>query len=132
MIKKFVTYGETYDIEIDEDTYTIHVRQAGKHLGKIELDERQDDFSGEFYYHICHLALEACKGRGIGQACLEFHKEIYGGLLTAARPNSGELPDGSQLIGDGIPFIARMRAKKIVAPIEDLWDEHVAPDSSSE
>jgi len=123
MIKEFTACGEIYEIEIDEDTHRIHVGKAGKRVGTIDLDEREDDFSGEVYFHICHLALDACKGRGIGQACLEFHKEIYDAPLTASRPNSGELPDGSHLTGDGVPFIARMRTKGIVAPIDSLWDE---------
>ncbi|WP_460164288.1 hypothetical protein [Pseudomonas sp. S2_F03] len=123
MIKEFTARGEIYEIEIDEDTHRIYVGKAGKRVGTIDIDEREDGFSGEVYFYICHLALDACKGQGIGQACLEYHNEIYGGPLTAAMPNSGELLDGSHLTGDGVPFIARMRAKGIVAPVDSWRDE---------
>lgn len=123
MSKIFETNGKTYEIEIEDDTHKIHVREAGALVGTIELDEREDDYAGTTYFHICHLALDACKGQGIGQACLEYHKEVYGAPLTAAKPNSGTLPDGSHLTGDGVPFIARMRAKGIVAAADSWQDE---------
>jgi hypothetical protein len=126
MIKEFISRGEIYEIEINEPSHLVHMRPAGQSLGTINLNEREDDFPKDGYYHICHLALDACKGRGLGQACLEFHKENYSAPLTAAQPGSGSLPDGSHLIGDGIPFIARMRAKRIVAPVERCRDEEVA------
>ncbi|EPG8943774.1 hypothetical protein L4Z64_001178 [Pseudomonas aeruginosa] len=110
--------GNLYVIEVDEDGSEITVSRGVKRLGEIRLDRREDDFGrGEVeYFHITHLALERCKGLGIGRACLKHHIEMFGLPITAGSAHLGHAQDGSHLTGDGVPFIARMREEGIVEP----------------
>lgn len=110
--------GNLYVIAVDEDGYEITVSRGVTRLGVVRLDRREDDFGrGEVeYYHITHLALEPCKGLGIGRACLLHHIETFGLLLTAGYADRGPAADGSHLTGDGVPFMARMRDEGIVQP----------------
>jgi hypothetical protein len=103
-----------YEISFDDDGNEIDVYRAGKKLGSISLDFRDDDDDRE-HYHITHLALDGCKKLGIGEQCLKLHKEIFNTPLTAGRSNAGQQDDGSHLTGDGPAFIASMREKGIVA-----------------
>ncbi|WP_248767869.1 hypothetical protein [Pseudomonas sp. MWU12-2345] len=107
--------GKIYTITIDDEGEDISVTRDGKNLGKIRLEYREDG-DGSAYYHITHLALEACKRLGIGQRCLEIHKEAFCEPLTAGTSALGQFDDGSHLTGDGPAFIAKMRKKGIVAP----------------
>lgn len=122
--------GLCYSISIDDDGQEITIDRDGRKVGSISLDFH----SGESWdnspdrYHITDLSLEQCKGKGIGQRCLELHIEEFGMKLTAGVAGRGEAPDGSQLIRDGIGFIKRMREKGIVCPSEfdfdrPEWDE---------
>ncbi|HCF9660100.1 TPA: hypothetical protein NI776_001827 [Pseudomonas aeruginosa] len=122
--------GLCYSITIDDEGQEITIERDGKKVGSISLDFH----SGELWdnspdrYHITDLSLEQCKGKGIGQRCLELHIEEFGMKLTAGVAGRGEAPDGSQLIRDGIGFIKRMREKGIVCPSEfdfdrPEWDE---------
>lgn len=104
-----------YTILFDDDGYEISVYKTGQKLGSISLDLRDEDGDWE-HYHITHLALDGCKGIGIGQRCLELHKENFDTPLTAGRSNAGQQNDGSHLTGDGPAFIAIMRKKGIVSP----------------
>lgn len=110
--------GLCYSITIADDGQEIVIEHNGKTVGSISLDFH----SGEIWdnspdrFHITNLALEQCKKKGIGQRCLELHIEMFGMTLTAGVSDRGEAPDGSNLIGDGIGFIKRMREKGIVSP----------------
>lgn len=88
--------GNQYVIEVDEDGYEITVSRGATRLGVVRLDRREDDFGrGDVeYYHITHLALEPCKGLGIGRACLMHHIETFGLLLTAGYADRGRLRTG--------------------------------------
>lgn len=104
-----------YTILIDDEGNEISVYRTGQKLGSISLDLRGEDDDWD-YYHITHLALDGCKRLGIGQHCLELHKEIFDAPITAGRSNAGQQDDGSHLTGDGPAFIAVMRKKGIVSP----------------
>ena len=64
-----------YTILFDDEGYEISVYKTGQKLGSISLDLRDEDGDWE-HYHITHLALDGCKGLGIGQRCLELHKNF--------------------------------------------------------
>lgn len=102
-----------YTIFFDDEGYEITIYKTGENLGSISLDLRDED-DGSEYYHITHLALDRCKGLGLGQHCLELHKRIFHTPLTAGRSDGGQQYDGSHLTGDGPAFIANMRRKGIV------------------
>ncbi|MEA8592140.1 hypothetical protein PZT57_26200 [Pseudomonas aeruginosa] len=131
MIEQFTAKdGLCYTITITEEGDEITIERKGTKLGSISLDfhggEAWDNSPDR--YHITDLSLEQCKGKGIGQRCLEFHIEVFGMKLTAGVADRGEAPDGSHLIRDGVGFISRMREKGIVCPSEfDIerpeWDE---------
>ena len=114
------TDGLLYCITIADDGQEITIERDGKKVGSISLDfhggEAWDNSPDR--YHITDLSLEQCKGKGIGQRCLELHIEEFGMKLTAGVADRGEAPDGSHLIRDGIGFIRRMREKGIVCPSE--------------
>ncbi len=115
--------GETYVIALDHFGEEISVYRGGERVGQIKLRcIAAPDESGRDWYHITHLALEACRGLGIGTRCLQFHKEVNGAILTAGRNDGFRADDGSHLTEDGPGFIAKMRAKGIVAP--DLESRH--------
>ncbi|HHK0379435.1 TPA: hypothetical protein ACQQJB_003609 [Pseudomonas aeruginosa] len=122
--------GFFYSIIIDDDGQEITIELDGKKVGSISLDFHGGGVwdNSPDRYHITDLSLEQCKGKGIGQRCLELHIEEFGMKLTAGVAGRGEAPDGSHLIGDGIGFIKRMREKGIVCPSEfdferPEWDE---------
>lgn len=108
--------GSSYLINISDDGDLIIVTKAGVGVGTISLDYRDDEEgSGDSSrYHITHLALDDCKGLGIGQRCLELHIEYFGFPLTAGYAGYGQADDGSHLTGDGPAFIEKMRKKGIV------------------
>ncbi|MEW5713547.1 hypothetical protein AB1462_14385 [Pseudomonas sp. SB113] len=110
--------GNSYMITIDDEGDVINVTRGGALVGNIRLDYRddEDDTGAPDRYHITHLALDACKGLGIGQRCLELHRECFGFPLTAGYAGIGQSSDGSHLTGDGPAFIAKMRKKGIVCP----------------
>ena len=78
------------------------------------------------YFHITHLELEKCKREGIGRRCLQYHKEIFDSPITAGPKCGSKQEDGSHLVGDGVPFIAKMRMEGIVCPdpedVENRYD----------
>lgn len=118
MIKEFVAKDKaTYTIEIDEDGEKITVARDGTVLGTISLDWHDSEPSiGEpEHFKITHLELDNCKGKGLGEQCLRYHRECFDVSLTAGDANRGESSDGSHLVGDGAGFIARMREKQIVS-----------------
>lgn len=119
MDKLFVAKdGNCYLLEIERDGCEIFVSRGIKRLGEIRLDYREGDVchGQPDTFHITHLALDKCKRLGVGRACLEFHHEQYGCLLTAGYADGVPADDGSHLTGDGPGFIAAMRELGIVLP----------------
>lgn len=117
MIKEFVAKdGATYAIKIDEDGETITVVRGGAKLGTISLDwhEAEPSIGEPAHFKITHLELANCKGKGLGEACLRYHRECFDAPLVAGDADRGESSDGSHLIEYGVGFIARMREKQIV------------------
>ena len=112
--KNFISkHGLKFQITIDDDGCEIAVSCSDKKVGSISLDEKCDP--NQFYYYITDLSLEKCKNQGVGQACLEYHRELFDAPITAASEfNTEKISDGSHLIGDGVGFINNMRKKGIV------------------
>lgn len=96
--------GNCYLLEIEMDGCEITVTRGSKRLGEIRLNYREGDAArGQpDTFHITHLALDKCKRLGVGRACLEFHLEQYGCLLTAGYADRGPSEDGSHLTGDDL------------------------------
>ena len=113
--------ANNYKIQISDEGETISVYLGEQIVGKILLEYKSDNITGypggeKEIYHIINLSLDGCKGIGLGQACLEFHKEIYGLPITAGQDRMvhGESEDGSHLTGDGVGFVSAMREKHII------------------
>ncbi|MEB0898604.1 hypothetical protein [Citrobacter portucalensis] len=104
--------GQTYQINLDDEC--IEVRLDGERMGSISLTLVEMDRYSRDYYYITNLDLAKCKGLGIGRACLQFHREEIGEAIYAADEYGQKMDDGSHLIDDGIPFIAKMREEGIV------------------
>tara|TARA_B100000700_G_scaffold313905_1_gene399678 strand:+ start:9894 stop:10277 length:384 start_codon:yes stop_codon:yes gene_type:complete len=109
--------GRTYTLVIPDEGDRISAELCGNEVGYIALDY----ISGEYkrpgdYYYITDLAMNRCKGIGIGEEALRFHKEIFDTPIVAAPERGPKMQDGSHLIDDGLPFIRRMREKGIVCP----------------
>ncbi|CAK1212579.1 TPA: hypothetical protein J4Q69_001336 [Escherichia coli] len=106
--------GNTYQIDLDDEY--IEVRLSGEKVGSISLNLIQNDDYSPDYYYITDLSLEKCKRLGIGRECLRLHQKEIKSPICAAEENSVKMSDGSHLIGDGVPFIAKMRDEGIVVP----------------
>lgn len=115
-IEDFTTKGgDLYTIEIDMSGEEITVYRDCIQKGCISLHLIEGDFPRiPDTYHITNLALNECKGQGIGRRCLQFHAELFDSPITAG-PNDGSRPDdGRYLIDDGLGFVAKMRSEGIV------------------
>ncbi|MEQ5572371.1 hypothetical protein ABN306_06040 [Providencia huaxiensis] len=106
--------GTTYKINVAEDSIRVHLNDI--EIGSIILETRHDDINNVIYSYIIDLSLENCKRLGIGQKCLELHKEKFQLPICAASEYGPKLDDGSYLVGDGVGFVARMRDKGIICP----------------
>lgn len=112
--------GTIANIVIDQDGTVISVWIGGAETGSIELTMGD----GPYHFHITHMFLNKCKGKGIGRACLRFHKECFAAPLTASSPfEPGQKLDGSHLTGDGLPSISKMRDEGIVCRHSDEYDQ---------
>ena len=109
--------GRLYTLVIPDEGDRIGAEYCGKEVGYISFDYIPEEYKclGNYYY-ITDLAMDSCKGNGIGEAALRFHKEIFGALIVAAPEQGPKMQDGSHLIEDGAPFIRKMREKGIVCP----------------
>ena len=116
--------GRKYDIEIDDFGEEITVSINGQKCGSISLEFHDgDERSGiPDFYKITYLALDACKGQGVGQKCLELHKRTFETILTAGRSDVSRSEDATHLIDDGPGFIENMRKKGIVCRENDYND----------
>ena len=108
--------GKLYTINVDDEGERLEVSLQGVSLGHILLEYRYDPPIEPEHFYIHDLALDKCKGKGLGEAALSFHKEHFGLPIVAAREHGPKREDGSHLIDDGVPFIRRMREKGIVCP----------------
>lgn len=111
--------GRSYIISIDDEGENIEVVRWGEKLGHITLEYRCDWPIEPEHYYINDLALNKCKGKGIGEAALNYHIECFGLPISAAKEKGPKLIDGSHLIEDGTPFIRRMRKRGTVCPESD-------------
>jgi len=110
--------GREYRIEIDDgDEISVWLDDVKKGMISLRWIEGPED-AGSDYYHITHLALDACKGQGVGRRCLQFHQEVFDAAITAGNAHDGQMGDGSHLTGDGPGFIAKMRAEGLVVDDE--------------
>ena len=115
--KEFIAKdNQSYLIRLNDTGEEISVLQGSEPAGVIDL-KRVRMPSGTEYYLITVLDLEKCKRKGIGEAALRFHKEIFKRPLTA----NGDVREGrrsseSQVTREGIMFIQKMRRKEGIAP----------------
>lgn len=108
--------GRVYTISIDGEGESIEVVREGEKLGHITLEYRCDWPIEPEHYYINDLAFDKCKGKGIGEAALNYHRECFGLPILAAKERGPKNNDGSHLIDDGVLFIRRMRENGIVCP----------------
>ena len=108
--------GKSYTIKIDDEGERIEVFLQGVSLGHILLEHRCDPPIEPEHFYINDLALNKCRGKGLGEAALLFHIDQFCVPIVAAREHGPKREDGSHLIDDGVPFIRRMREKGIVCP----------------
>ncbi|HSH87627.1 MAG TPA: hypothetical protein VK958_10320 [Methylophilus sp.] len=107
--------GLTYTITLDATGEEISVLQGTERLGVIDL-KRVINPRGSNYYLITVLDLEKCKRKGLGEASLRYHQEVFRMPLTAnGDVREGRRSNESQLTREGIIFIQIMRAKGVVA-----------------
>ena len=109
--------GRSFTLVIPDEGDRISAEYYGNELGHISLNYIPDEYKypGNYYY-ITDLSMDSCKGIGIGEAALRFHKEIFDARIVAAPEQGPKMQDGSHLINDGVPFIRKMREKGIVCP----------------
>lgn len=134
MIEEFVAKDKAaYIIEIDEGGEQITVARDGVVLGTISLDwhEGEPSIGVPEHFKITHLELDNCKGKGLGEQCLRFHRECFDAPLFAGDADRGKSSDGSYLIDDGVGFIARMREKQIVCRSAFDFDRPDWPDDEA-
>ncbi|SDK59936.1 hypothetical protein SAMN05192566_1830 [Methylophilus rhizosphaerae] len=117
--KEFVAKdGQTYSIRLNDSGEEISVFQGTEPMGVIDL-KRVRMPSGIEYYLLTVLDLEKCKRKGIGEASLRYHQEIFRRPLTAnGDVREGRRSSGSQITREGVLFIQKMRMKEVVAPEE--------------
>ena len=124
--------GLQYKIAIDDFGNEIEVYLDDKIVGSISLNCISDDemYSECNIFKITHLALDNCKGVGIGRRSLELHIELFDSILTAGNAYDGRQSDGSHLTGDGPGFISKMRDLKIVCAESSEFTEDEEDDYS--
>jgi len=110
--------GQTYTLRLDETGEEILVLQGSEQLGVIDL-QFSKGFQGAESYLVTVLDLEKCKRKGIGEASLRFHQQIFRRPLRA----NGDIREGrqsqlSQLTKEGSGFIGHMRAKGVIELID--------------
>jgi hypothetical protein len=116
MSERFIANdGLEYFIDVETDETEIVVSRSGETLGRISLRFVEGDPPHlPDSYHITHLELDSCRGRGIGRRCLQLHREYYDAPITAGGNDGTTSEDGSHLTGDGPGFIAKMQAEGLV------------------
>lgn len=113
--KEFVAKdGLTYTITLDQTGEEISILLGTERLGVIDM-KRVVNPRGSNYFLLTVLDLEKCKRKGLGEASLKYHQEVFRLPLTA----NGDIGEGrrsskGQMTREGIVFIQKMRAKGIV------------------
>lgn len=107
--------GNPYNIDLD-DGESVRVFDAnGCEVGSVTfMQVNADDFELPSYFYLQHLDLEGCKRLGIGTEIFRLHNEHIGEPITAANQFGPSMDDGSHLIGDGVPFVQKMREKGFI------------------
>lgn len=110
--------GLSYLISINDTGEEILIFLGAEQVGVIDL-KRSKGLRGSENFLIRILDLEKCKRKGLGEASLRMHKEIFHRPLTA----DGDIREGrhsqeSQLTRDGIGFIGSMRKKGVIELID--------------
>jgi hypothetical protein len=114
--------GNKYFIDLDGgENITVFDSNQGQ-VGSITLMYVSgDDWESPNYFYLQNLDLNGCTRLGIGTEVFRLHKKIFGEPITAANEFGPRMDDGSHLIDDGIPFVARMREKGLICaePIDE-------------
>ena len=119
--------GNKYYIDLDDGQDITVFDNAMNRIGSITLMHvNEDDWKLPSYFYLQHLELDRCKGLGIGTQIFRLHNEIFNEPITAASQFGPKMDDGSHLIDDGIPFVAKMREMGLICADpddEDFIDE---------
>ncbi len=107
--------GNKYYIDLDDGEDVTVFDSNNCKVGSITLlHVNKDGWPLPSYFYVHDLALNGCKRLGIGTEVFRLHNEIFGESITAANRFGPRMDDGSHLIDDGIPFIAKMREKGLI------------------
>lgn len=110
--------GQAYTLQLDETGLEILVFKDAERVGVIDLLLRKEAKGAESFL-VTVLDLEKCKGKGIGEAALRYHKEVFHRPLRA----NGNVREGRQskenlMTKEGIGFIGNMRKKGVIELID--------------
>jgi hypothetical protein len=107
--------GNKYFIDLDEgENITVFDSNQGQ-VGSITLMYvNGNDLKSPNYFYLQYLDLNGCKRLGIGTEVFRLHNKFFGESITAANEFGPKMDDGSHLIDDGIPFVAKMREKGLI------------------
>lgn len=110
--------SQTYVIQVDETGQEILIFRDADKVGVIDLLLRKEAKGAESFL-VTVLDLEKCKGKGIGEASLRYHKDTFHRPLRA----NGNVREGRQssenfMTKEGIGFIGNMRKKGVIELID--------------
>lgn len=110
--------GQAYTLQLEETGLEILVFKDAERVGVIDLLLRKEAKGAESFL-VTVLDLEKCKGKGIGEAALRYHKEVFHRPLRA----NGNVREGRQskenlMTKEGIGFIGNMRKKGVIELID--------------
>jgi len=110
--------GQAYILQLNETGLEILVFKDAERVGVIDLLLRKEAKGAESFL-VTVLDLEKCKGKGIGEAALRYHKEVFHRPLRA----NGNVREGRQskenlMTKEGIGFIGNMRKKGVIELID--------------
>jgi len=110
--------GQTYTLQLNETGLEILIFKDTERVGVIDLLLRKEAKGAESFL-VTVLDLEKCKGKGIGEAALRYHKEVFHRPLRA----NGNVREGRQskenlMTKEGIGFIGNMRKKGVIELID--------------
>jgi len=110
--------GQAYTLQLNETGLEILVFKDAERVGVIDLLLRKEAKGAESFL-VTVLDLEKCKGKGIGEAALRYHKEVFHRPLRA----NGNVREGRQskenlMTKEGIGFIGNMRKKGVIELID--------------
>lgn len=119
--------GNRYYIDLD-DGQDITVFDCNKNrVGSITfMHVNEDDWGVASYFYLQNLDLNGCKRLGIGTEVFRLHKKTFQEPILAASEFDPKMDDGSHLIDDGIPFVAKMREKGLICA--EVGDESFMDD----